>query len=189
MEIIAKPLRYDGETGKLTGEEVVRSEKPLGKLAGVFADGEAFAAMDKTQIVYHVEMHAAVAEGTEGGLFFGTSYVHPGKVGDEYFMTQGHYHSKPDSAEYYWCVAGEGLLLLMDAAGVCRAERMEKGTLHYIPGRTAHRLVNTGRETLAVGACWGSDAGHDYAVAKTGFAARVFDRGGPTLVPAGKPNE
>ena len=62
----------------------------------------------------------------------------------------------------------------MDEAGNSWAEKMERGTLHYIPRSVAHRLANTGEEVLAVGCCWGADCGHDYAsIARTGFAKRL----------------
>lgn len=49
------------------------------------------------------------------------------------------------------------------------------GTLHYIPGHMAHRLINTGNETLSVGACWCSDSGYDYDTIKNdGFSVRIF---------------
>ena len=30
------------------------------------------------------------------------------------------------------------------------------GSVHYIPGNTAHRLINTGEEILSVSTCWQS---------------------------------
>jgi len=174
IEIKETFLRYDSNSGKFTGDEgIIRSEKPVSKLQGVFADEAARAAIPQDTIVYFVEMHDREEQGKRGGLMFGTSFVNPGKVGDEYFMTQGHFHAKRECAEYYWCLGGEGFLLLMDEEGAVTAEKMEKGTLHYIPGHVAHRLVNTGKEVLAVGACWPSDAGHDYTIAKTGFGVVV----------------
>jgi hypothetical protein len=53
-----------------------------------------------------------VAEGTPGGLYWGTTFIQPGLVGDEYFMTKGHSHSLPDRAEYYITASGEGALIL-----------------------------------------------------------------------------
>ncbi len=188
IEIEENTLRYDPARGTFSGDEtqVVRSQKHLKALRGVYADEEARAAMDPETVVYFVEMHNAEKEGTEGGLLFGTSFVNPGKVGDEYFMTQGHFHAKRECAEYYWCIGGEGILLLEGEDGSVRAEKMCAGTLHYIPGRTAHRLVNTGKDVLAVGACWPSDAGHDYAIAKTGFHAVVKEVGGKAeIIPKG----
>ncbi len=51
---------------------------------------------------------------------------------------------------------------------------MVPGSLHYIPGHTAHRVVNTGDQILKFGACWPSDAGHNYeTITSQGFSARV----------------
>ena len=90
--------------------------------------------------------------------------------------------------EYYWCIQGTGALILMDESGKCWFEPMQPGSLHYIPGYIAHRLANTGDTPLRVGACWPSDAGHDYAsIAEHGFTARLMNVGGvPTLVQEGQ---
>lgn len=62
----------------------------------------------------------------------------------------------------------------MDKDRITRAEIMKPGTLHYIPGYTAHRVVNTGNSILRFGACWPSDAGHNYAtIGSEGFSKRV----------------
>ncbi len=67
-----------------------------------------------------------------------------------------------------------------------RTEKMHPGSLHYIPAHTAHRVANTGSALLSFGACWPSDAGHDYEeIARNGFAARLVNRDGkPRLVKA-----
>ena len=176
--------RVDLQTGHLTGGEVAQSRRTLGERRCVFAGEAARAAMDQQTVVYEVQSHAAVAEGTPGGLFFGTSNVMPGQVDGEYFMTKGHYHARRECAEYYWCIEGKGALILMDETGRCWFESMQPGSLHYIPGHVAHRLANTGDVPLRVGACWPSDAGHDYAaIAETGFSARLKAVDGvPTLV-------
>ncbi|NJL38771.1 MAG: cupin domain-containing protein [Leptolyngbyaceae cyanobacterium SM1_4_3] len=140
--------------------------------------------MDGETLAYSVQAYMPVAEGKSGGLFFGNSTVYPGKVGNEYFMTRGHFHALPDTGEYYWCISGEGALLLMDEQRATRAERMHPGSLHYIPGNIAHRVANTGKTPLVFNACWPSDAGHNYAeIARNGFSARLIDTDGkPNLV-------
>ena len=185
-----KQTRVDLMNGHLSGAGVSDSRRLLGDMAGVFADEAARAAMDGGTVVYEVQSHACVPEGTAGGLLFGTSNVMPGQVAGEYFMTKGHFHQKREAAEYYWCIQGRGALILMDEAGKCWLESMEPGTLHYIPGRVAHRLANTGTEVLRVGACWPSDAGHDYAaIARDGFTARLMAVNGvPVLTPVQKEN-
>ena len=131
--------------------------------------------MDGEQVVYRTVVHMAEAQGKEGGLFFGYSIVYPGLVGQEYFMTKGHFHAQRGRAEYYWCIRGKGILLLMDEKRQCRAEKMLPGSLHYIPGNIAHRIVNTGDGLLIVGACWPTDAGHDYAsIEIDGFPLRIM---------------
>ena len=165
------------------GDGISSSRRVLGDLKGVFADEAARAAMAQDMTVYEVQMHAAVSEGTPGGLFLGVSCLHPGDVAGEYFMTKGHFHARRETAEYYWGVAGEGALILMDEDGNCRWEKVFPGSVHYIPGNVAHRLANTGTEILRVGACWPSDAGHDYAtIAERGFTKRLFKgENGPEL--------
>lgn len=177
---------YQTKEGTLSGSDIIKSEKRVKELKGVFENEAVRNTMDQEAVIYRVEMHAKEKEGIEGGLFFGTSYVNPGVVGDEYFMTKGHFHAKTDRAEYYWCIKGEGVLILMDREGECRGETMVPGSLHYIPGYVAHRIANTGNETLVVGACWPSDAGHDYqTIMDKGFTARLKRIDGkPRLVKA-----
>lgn len=166
------------ENGAISGE-VTQSRRVLSDLAGIFANEAARAAMDQDEVVYNVQMHDCEKEGTQGGLLFGTSFINPGNVDGEYFMTKGHFHAKRDTAEYYFCISGCGALILMDEQGKCWFEPMKRGTLHYIPRRVAHRLANTGNEVLAVGCCWGADCGHDYAtIAHTGFSKRLMDVNG-----------
>lgn len=174
---------YDLATGDINGECSNHSKKRLGDILGIFADKDAAKDMNLDTIAYEVASHTAVSEGTSGGLFFGTSRIHPGKVGNEFFMTKGHFHSRRETAEYYWGIEGNGILLLMDEDGVCKAEEVERGSLHYIGGNIAHRLVNCGKTDLVVGACWPSDAGHDYGSIETvGFPVRVVEVNGEVVL-------
>ena len=169
--------------GAFAGMHLMESTKTIGQLANMFADEEARQQMDQTQQVYRVQAHLPVAEGTTGGLFFGTTWIQPGTVGNEYFMTHGHFHQMADRAEYYWGLKGTGVLILMDEQRNGRAEYMYPGSLHYIPAYTAHRVANIGDDVLSFGACWPSDAGHDYEEIKDhGFSKRLIKREGvPTL--------
>jgi glucose-6-phosphate isomerase len=188
MEILNSGSAFDACGGVLWGAGVVHATKLLSELEGIFADREAYETMDPRQVVYEVTSHTAVPEGKAGGLFFGVSRILPGAVGNEYFMTKGHFHANRDTAEYYFGISGTGVLLLMDEAGGCAAQGVEKGSLHYIAGNIAHRLVNTGGQTLVVGACWPSEAGHDYEkIQRSGFSVRVMCvNGKPALVKAGE---
>lgn len=160
--------------GQLNGPDVIHKKKYLSQLNGLFEDAAAFKEMAGDQIAYEVDAWCPVTEGTEGGLFFGLTHLYPGTVGDEYFMTHGHFHEMENRAEYYWGIEGEGMLVLMDKEGNTRGETMFPGSLHYIPGFTAHRVANIGNGILRFGACWPSDAGHNYETINTeGFSKRV----------------
>ncbi|RCH54397.1 glucose-6-phosphate isomerase [Mucilaginibacter hurinus] len=180
LETIKENVQTYGLTdGICRGENLIYSEKTLAGLENIFVDEDKRKAMNQSEVVYRVEAYFPVAEGTEAGLFFGTSRINPGQVGDEYFMTQGHFHQKANRGEFYWGIKGEGVLLLMDMERNTRAEKVFPGSLHYIPGFTGHRLVNTGKEELTVGACWPSDAGHNYGdIREQGFSKGVFNRNG-----------
>lgn len=138
--------------------------------------------MDPETIVYRVWWWEPVVGGTQGGLFWGLTEIQPGTVGDEYFMTQGHRHAILDRAEFYGTNSGTGMLVLSDESGETRYEPMQPGSLHYIPGRISHRVVNTGDVPLRFVACWPSDAGHDYDIAGSkGFRARVVREQGKSV--------
>ncbi len=173
----------DWNDGSLRGPGIQQSEKTLGQLQAVFKDGEAFAAMDRTQVVYRVQWLSAEAADREGALLWGNTTLEPGKVGDEYFMTHGHFHLKRDRSEFYATVQGEGMLVLMDENREGRVEKMKAGSLHYINGNVAHRVVNTGPSQLRFVACWPADAGHDYGtIAEEGFSLRVVSQNGAPVV-------
>lgn len=172
---IIKPSLFFAHAS-LTGETVQQSRKTLGDLGHVFLDEQAYAALPAETPVYEVSSFLPADPPLPGALNFGLTKIYPGKVGHEYFMTRGHFHALSDTGEYYWGLEGEGILLLMDRERRSWGERMSPGSLHYIPGHTAHRVVNTGNEPLSFAACWPSDAGHDYeAIARHGFSARILE--------------
>jgi glucose-6-phosphate isomerase, archaeal len=179
---IAK-VTLDWPNGTMDGLPVQHSVKKLSDLQRIFLDEAELARMDSNQEVYSVRWWAPVPPGDEGGLFWGVTTLRPGKVGDEYFMTHGHSHANRSRAEYYTPVSGKGLLIRMDERRLTWAEEMTPGTLHYLRGEHAHRVVNTGDEPLIFWACWGSDAGYDYdTVRQHGFGARVIERDGQPAI-------
>lgn len=182
-EMYQSPVTFLND--QLAGSEIIKKSTTIGGLEGIFADEKARSERAQDETVYEVQAHMPVAEGTQGGLYFGLTKIYPGKIGDEYHMTRGHFHEMSDRAEYYWGIEGEGYLILMDRDRNTRAEKMERGSLHYIPAHTAHRVANTGNEMLSFGACWPADAGHDYKeIADHGFSSRLKEIDGkPALVP------
>lgn len=162
---LQSPVFTDLRTGHLQDDtRVARTTRSIGQLEGIFQDESARSQMDQNRVVYSVDYWRPVEAGTEGGLFWGNSTILPGTVGQEFFMTRGHFHSVRDRAEFYITVAGSGMLVLMDADRHAEVQEMKAGSTHYVPGRIAHRVVNVGDSPLTMLACWPSDAGHDYAM-------------------------
>jgi glucose-6-phosphate isomerase len=134
---------YDPAAAKLSGGKTVR--RRLSELEGCFEDVGAFreALGAEDPLVYEV---TAVEPATgEGDLHYGIGILHPGKVGNEYFMTKGHLHETRGAAEVYIGLSGEGMMLLEDeVTGESRMEPLGAGKVVYVPGHTAHRTMNTG---------------------------------------------
>jgi len=174
-----EPIVTDLQTGSMRENvRIERASKTIGQLRHVFLDEQARNSLDAETVVYAVEYWRPVSEGTEGGLYWGNSTIYPGVVGEEFFMTRGHFHARKNRAEYYVAVSGKGMLVLMDEHRHASAQEMSPGTTHYIPNRIAHRVVNIGDAPLTFLACWPSDAGHDYAtIDEQGFSIRVMRRG------------
>lgn len=164
---------------------VMVQKRYLRDLEGLFADSIAEdALMIDNPLLY--EVHEATENPMEEGqLRYSTTTIYPGKVGDEYFFTKGHYHAIGNRAELYMGLAGDGYLLLMSPEGEINVQHMIPGAMSYVPPYWAHRTMNVGKENFVFFACYPSDAGYDYvSIADKGFAEIVVERDGkPTLVP------
>jgi glucose-6-phosphate isomerase len=159
-----------------------RVQRHLSDMSGMYADSgaerDAIAADDA--LVYEVFQHDMPEYA--GELVVCTTLLYPGKVGDEFFMTKGHYHEVRDRAEVYFGLTGEGRLVLAkdDASEVVP---MYPGTVAYVPPHWAHRTVNTGTEPFVFLAVYPGDAGHDYGTIESeGFPTLVVERDGRVAV-------
>ncbi len=157
--------------------------KKLSEFRGLYRDTAAFdAKLAAEGDVVTYEVIEVKPEGSD--IFFGTTTMYPGKVGDEYHMTRGHFHERRDCAEAYYTQSGEGLLLLESRDGETRTVEMKPGVCAYIPPDWAHRSINTGTEPLVFVWMTTVAAGHDYgAILEKGFRSLVVEREGrPALV-------
>jgi glucose-6-phosphate isomerase len=126
-------------------------------------------------LIYRVHM-IPVAQ-TNAEIQCSTTGLQPGRVGDEYYMTRGHFHAVRDRSEIYVGLAGEGRLVMATEDGRHAVEPLGPGTVSYVPGGWAHRSVNVGRDHLVFFAAYIGDAGHDYST--------IAERGLPVVVVAG----
>lgn len=172
-------------TGELTGEGVVETVRTVGDLAGIFSNEAAHLSLDPSIVAYRVQAYEPCPEGIEGAVCLATTFLMPGRVGEEYFMTRGHYHANQDRPELEVTISGEGALFLMDQDRQIRIEMMSPGSVHPVPPGTAHRVANTGTEPLVFVSYWASETGHDYGtIREQGFSARLIEVDGkPTLFP------
>ena len=167
------PPQVAWASGALANGPLIRKSTCIHQLDGVFADTLAFRRCDPDLCVYDVEMFDSPT--ADGALYVGVTHLYPGKVGNEYFMTRGHFHQRREQGEVYFGLRGSGVLVLQNEQGEARLEKVTPGSVHIIPGFTAHRLINTGTETLSALAVWPCSAGHDYAALSAGFALRITD--------------
>src|SRR5215475_5722129 len=91
--LLGPEVHLEWENGGLSGSVVRESAKTFGELKGLFLDTAAEERMDPQQVIYRVRWWPTVPPGATGGLFWGVTLLQPGKVGDEYFMTHGHFHA------------------------------------------------------------------------------------------------
>ncbi|WKL39712.1 glucose-6-phosphate isomerase family protein (plasmid) [Sinorhizobium meliloti] len=104
-----------------------------------------------------------------GDIIIGVTRMEPGKIGDEYFMTRGHIHARPNRPEMYYGEAGVGVMLLESPYGEIRTIEIRARTMCYVPPFWIHRSVNVGLEPLVMTFSYPADAGQDYdVIAKAG---------------------
>ena len=80
----------------------------LSDMRGQFVDQAAYDAMLVEEDVILYEVYEIERPQVAGEILQGLSVIRPGKVGAEYFMTKGHFHSVLETAEVYYGLAGEG---------------------------------------------------------------------------------
>jgi glucose-6-phosphate isomerase len=186
LDVNALLGRFDPEAGTLAGAR--RVERRLSDLKGVFVDDTAYAVAcaQSDPLVYSVE---AIEPGTgEGDLHYGVGLIHPGRIGQEYFMTRGHLHRWREAAEIYVGFSGRGVMLLEDeATGESRMLPLEPGMAVYVPGHTGHRTANVGDKPLSYIGVYPARAGHDYgAYAVRNFRFAIVDEDGePKMIRRG----
>jgi glucose-6-phosphate isomerase len=155
-----------------------RIERRASDMRGYYQDGEALEdIIRRSEDPIHYEVFEKDIPEQYGQIRFSISKLQPGTVGEECFMTKGHYHTVVETAEIYLCLRGEGFMVMKTAEGRSGAESMQPGRLVYVPPYWAHRSVNTGDEPLISLCIYPAEAGHNYGdIEKQGFPQRVYRR-------------
>ncbi len=155
----------------------------LSSMTGYYADQTAFAARLAQADPMLYEVYGIDRPAVPGELISGVTRLQAGKVGQEYFMTKGHFHAVLETGEIYYALHGQGLIVLETPEGDCSVQPFDAGQVVHIPPRWAHRTVNTGQEELRFFWVCPAHAGHDYVpIEQHGFRQIVIERGGsPTI--------
>ncbi|MBM3709686.1 MAG: glucose-6-phosphate isomerase [Actinobacteria bacterium] len=152
--------------------------RKLSSMKSQYMDSQAYEDLLKKEDSLVYEVYEKLAPELPGELMQGMSIVHPGKVGDEYFMTKGHFHKVLDTAEIYYCLKGHGYMMMETMDGEWQAEELKPQISLYIPGSWAHRSINIDdNEDLVTLFCYPAIAGHDYAtIEEKGFKKLLIER-------------
>ena len=172
-------FRVRDEDGFMEGHDN-HIERYLSTLTTMFSDTAAVEARlkDKGDVKVY-EVWEKTIPHRDGELQVCTSITHPGTIGGEYFMTKGHFHARRDTAEIYYCIRGQGYMLMELESGEHVLEEMAPGGAVYVPAYYAHRSINTGKVLLVSLAIYPGDAGHDYGSIETsGFKHLLFEKNG-----------
>lgn len=183
--ILHKPfgVNLDLEAGRMfePKKHLIRTALDM---SGYYADKRALKSLiEERNNPIHYEVFETPVPEEYGQLMYCISTLQPGLVGEECFMTKGHYHLIPETAEIYLCLRGEGYMLMKTPTGRCTAEKMVRGRMVYVPPYWGHRSVNTGDELLISFCVYPAEAGHNYGdIEKEGFPKRIFKRNGKIAI-------
>jgi glucose-6-phosphate isomerase len=159
-------------------------KRHLSDMKGMFLNKVEYQGLldEEDRLLY--EVYEMLRPEIPGELLYGLSIVHPGLVGDEYYMTKGHFHAVLDTAEIYHCLRGSGVMVMETPEGESAIQELEPGRILYVPPRWAHRSVNTSfDQDLVTFFIYPANAGHDYgSIEYQGFRKLVVNQNGRTRV-------
>lgn len=176
-------IPFDPNTGMSVDLET--GKRYLADMKGMYADSEAETASIENGNPLIYEFHSMPVPEHSGDLAFGCSIVYPGKVGNEYYMTKGHFHTILDTSEVYYCLSGHGYMMLENPEGDWRCLKLVPGKAVYVPKRYAHRSICVSQaEPLVTFFVFRADAGHNYGtIEEKGYRKLLVERDGkPTIV-------
>lgn len=157
----------------------VSTKRTLSQMRDAYNDQDAVNQILDAEDPVIYEFYELGAPERKGDLAFGTSIIYPGKVGSEYYMTKGHFHTILDTAEVYYTLSGSGYMVMENPEGDTMELPLKKGEALYVPRCYAHRSVNTGEEPLVMFFTFAADAGHDYGTIETkGYRRLIVEEDG-----------
>ncbi len=179
------PFTFDIDADGIPTKFDNHIKRYLSAMEGQYLDSDAFEHMLAGEDALLYEVYELQRPHIAGELLHGLSILHPGKVGDEYYMTKGHFHTVLETGEVYYCLKGQGFMVMETPEGDWAVEPFRPGGALYVPPRWAHRSVNTGdKEDLVTFFVYPGNAGHDYGtIEEQGFRKLVLEEDGrPAII-------
>ncbi len=159
------------------------TQRKLSQMKGMFYDEKLTDKILEKEDPVIYEFYELCCPERAGDLAFGTTILYSGKVGNEYYMTKGHFHTIIDTAEVYYALDGEGYMVMENLEGDTVEVKVSKGQAVYVPRGYAHRTVNTGDKPLILFFTFAADAGHDYGTIETkGYHKMVVEKNGKAAI-------
>lgn len=161
-----------------------KTKKPmqryLSQMKGMYSNDDAFHEILSQDDPLVYEFFDMGVPESEKEIAYGTSITYPGRVGDEFYMTKGHFHTVLDTAEVYYCLRGNGYMLMENPEGDWEARELTSGAAVYVPACYAHRSINASSdEPLITFFAFPGHAGHDYGSIETqGFRKILVEQDG-----------
>jgi len=159
-------------------------QRRLSDMRGQYMDEATYQKKLSQQDVLIYQVYELKRPEVAGELLHGLSIVHPGKMGDEFYMTKGHYHTVLETAEIYYILKGVGYMVMETPEGDYAVEELSAHKVLYVPPRWAHRSVNVSKEEdLVMFFAYPGNSGHDYGTIETmGFRKLVVERDGEVTI-------
>lgn len=169
-------IRFNLSNGLSSDKE--SKKRMLSDMDGMYLNNNILKKMVSKHDVLVYEFYELGIPEKPSHIAFGTTILYPGKVANEYFMTKGHFHSVQETAEVYYCIKGQGFLLMEDPEGNVEIQEMKPGISVYVPPNYAHRSINiSDDEPLISFFAFRADAGHDYKTIETkGFRKLIIEK-------------
>jgi len=153
------------------GDKIIRK---LSDIKSLFADQKAVEEILAKDDPVIYEVYALPVPSDGDNLVIGTTILFPGRVGNEFYFTKGHFHNDPDAAESIMGLEGKGLALIQDRNGKFESHELTPFSHVYSPPGFGHRVVNVSDENLVFLSICRADVGHDYeTIMADNFAMKV----------------
>jgi len=178
-KISGLPIFFDKKTADLKFEgdfsSIKKSERTLKELRPYLRQNTVNVGNRASNIIYNVWRYAHLKKDDKkirtAGLRYDLTLIPPGKIGDEFVKTAGHYHLP--YPEIYEVLLGRAYFLIQSESAVLLAEA-GPGEKFLIPPDYGHNTINVFNEPLLLANWMSEKAEYDYGPYKNNHGAMYY---------------